>query len=102
VLYKLNHAATVGRCWIVLREVLARGDTRRDVPAAILAAQYHCRVRLSHKAFDSVPPYAQWLDLHLEHLQNCIEFDDQADLLSGVGWRGFAHRKERGSCPRAR
>jgi len=55
------------------------------VPAAILAAQYHCRVRLSHKAFDSVPPYAQWFDLRLEHLQNCIEFDDKADLLSGVG-----------------
>jgi len=46
-LYKLNHAATVGLCWIVLREVLGRGDTRQDVPVAILAAQYHCRVRLS-------------------------------------------------------
>jgi hypothetical protein len=62
----------------------------------IAASGYHIRL------FDSVPPYAQWFDLHLEHLQNCIEFDDKSDLLSGVGRRGFAHRKERGSCPRAR
>jgi len=60
----------------------------------IAASGYHIRL------FDSVPPYAQWFDLHLEHLQHCIEFDDKADLLvelnAETGAEHIAGMRQRG------